>query len=376
MSRSLLKTLLALAALVAVLGLGACGGGDDDESGDTGGTPAQSAGGGDANVTEELFKGTATDNLADPTEGGKKGGKFTILSSGDVDYMDPGKTYYSYGSDGSERDQPRSVRLHARRHVQARAGPRRGRPGDLRGRQDRHREDQEGRDVLQAGQPRGHLEGRQVRDRARVHSRTSPTVTPASTCATSSALRRSRAPTRRSRASRRPTTRRSCSSSPRARAPALAGALCDADLRSRSRRSTRRSTTRRTRRPTARAMPSTPARTWSRATPRARPSATSPARASTSCATRITRTWTTSVPRSSTRSTSWRATTTTRWRRAGSSSGESMGTGDIEPPASQLKRLLQSNKTELSAVPGGGWRMISLDTSAARRSTTSTSARP
>ena len=35
----------------------------------------------------------------------------------------------------------------------------------------------------------------------------------------------------------------------------------------------------------------------------------------------------------------------------------------IEPPASQLKRLLESNKTELSAVPGGGWRMISMDTS-------------
>ena len=44
-------------------------------------------------------------------------------------------------------------------------------------------------------------------------------------------------------------------------------------------------------------------------------------------------------------------------------SGESMISGEIEPPASQLKRLLESNKTELSAVPGGGWRMISMDTS-------------
>jgi peptide/nickel transport system substrate-binding protein len=44
-------------------------------------------------------------------------------------------------------------------------------------------------------------------------------------------------------------------------------------------------------------------------------------------------------------------------------SGESLVTGDIEPPASQLKRLLESNKAELSAVPGGGWRMISMDTS-------------
>ena len=40
-----------------------------------------------------------------------------------------------------------------------------------------------------------------------------------------------------------------------------------------------------------------------------------------------------------------------------------MASGEIEPPASQLKRLLESNKTELSAVPGGGWRMISMDTS-------------
>jgi peptide/nickel transport system substrate-binding protein len=44
-------------------------------------------------------------------------------------------------------------------------------------------------------------------------------------------------------------------------------------------------------------------------------------------------------------------------------SGESLGSGDIEPPARELKRLLQTNKPELSAVPGGGWRAISLDTS-------------
>jgi peptide/nickel transport system substrate-binding protein len=94
MPRSLWKTLLALASLVAVLGLGACGG-NDDETGDKGGTPATSNAGG-GNITEKLFAGTATDNRANPTEGGKKGGKLTILSSGDVDYMDPGKTYYTY----------------------------------------------------------------------------------------------------------------------------------------------------------------------------------------------------------------------------------------------------------------------------------------
>jgi peptide/nickel transport system substrate-binding protein len=96
MSRSFWRTLLALAALVALLGVSACGGGDDEESGDTG-TPAQSepSGDGEANVTEQLFAGTARDNINDPAQG-KKGGKLTVLSGGDVDYMDPGKTYYSY----------------------------------------------------------------------------------------------------------------------------------------------------------------------------------------------------------------------------------------------------------------------------------------
>jgi peptide/nickel transport system substrate-binding protein len=89
--------LLALAALVAVFGLSACGG-DDEGSGDSGGTPAQSdssGGGGEQNVTEQLFAGSATENIKSPDEG-KKGGKLTVLSAGDVDYMDPQKTYYTY----------------------------------------------------------------------------------------------------------------------------------------------------------------------------------------------------------------------------------------------------------------------------------------
>jgi peptide/nickel transport system substrate-binding protein len=91
----MLRTLLALAALVAAFGLAACGGGDDEE-GATGGTPAQSEDGAAGNVTEQLFAGTAADYRQNPEEGGKKGGKLTVLSSGDVDYMDPGTTYYSY----------------------------------------------------------------------------------------------------------------------------------------------------------------------------------------------------------------------------------------------------------------------------------------
>jgi peptide/nickel transport system substrate-binding protein len=94
MSRSLWKVLLAVAAITALLGIAACGG--DDEEGGDGGTPAESQqGGGDANVTEKLFAGTALDNIRDPAQG-KKGGKLTVLSGGDVDYIDPGQTYYSY----------------------------------------------------------------------------------------------------------------------------------------------------------------------------------------------------------------------------------------------------------------------------------------
>jgi peptide/nickel transport system substrate-binding protein len=75
--------------------VGACGSNDESGTGTgTGGTPAQS-GNASPNVTEKLFQGSATENLANPAQG-KKGGKLTVLAAGDVDYMDPGKTYYSY----------------------------------------------------------------------------------------------------------------------------------------------------------------------------------------------------------------------------------------------------------------------------------------
>ena len=94
MSRSLFRRGSALAAAVACLTLAACGGSSSDESGTSGGgTPASSASGG--NVTEQLFAGSAADNRKTPDQG-KKGGKLTVLSAGDVDYMDPGTTYYTY----------------------------------------------------------------------------------------------------------------------------------------------------------------------------------------------------------------------------------------------------------------------------------------
>src|SRR3712207_229626 len=90
MSRSVWRTLLALVAIVAMFTLAACGG--DDEEG-SGGTPAAS--GGEASATDQLFAGSATENRENPEEGGVKGGTIRVLSNGDVDYMDPGKTYYT-----------------------------------------------------------------------------------------------------------------------------------------------------------------------------------------------------------------------------------------------------------------------------------------
>src|SRR5688572_27859674 len=87
-----MRPLIALLALAALLMFGACGGDDGDNAAQNG-TPARSDG--EASVTERLFAGSATDNRATPDEG-KRGGKLTVLSAGDVDYLDPGKTYYIY----------------------------------------------------------------------------------------------------------------------------------------------------------------------------------------------------------------------------------------------------------------------------------------
>ena len=55
------------------------------------GTPAQRF----RQPTEQLFAGSATANIKRPAEG-KRGGTLTVLSAGDVDFLDPGKTYYVY----------------------------------------------------------------------------------------------------------------------------------------------------------------------------------------------------------------------------------------------------------------------------------------
>ncbi|MEJ7892047.1 MAG: ABC transporter substrate-binding protein [Solirubrobacteraceae bacterium] len=94
MSRSMWRTMLALVAVFAALFVAACGSEDSGSDSDSG-TPAQTQEESGGSATEELFAGSATDNLENP-EDGVKGGKITILSGGDVDFMDPGKTYYTY----------------------------------------------------------------------------------------------------------------------------------------------------------------------------------------------------------------------------------------------------------------------------------------
>ena len=95
MSRSFWKTLLALAALVAALGSVPVAA--TTTRGRHGGTPATSeeSGGEPRTSPSSSSPPPPRDNIKAPDEG-KKGGKLTVLSAGDVDYMDPQKTYYTY----------------------------------------------------------------------------------------------------------------------------------------------------------------------------------------------------------------------------------------------------------------------------------------
>jgi peptide/nickel transport system substrate-binding protein len=78
MGRIPARILVALVALALSLFVVACGGGDDEETSSSGGSSGNGAEGG-----------------APPK--GKKGGTIKMLASTDVDYMDPGQTYYTIG---------------------------------------------------------------------------------------------------------------------------------------------------------------------------------------------------------------------------------------------------------------------------------------
>jgi peptide/nickel transport system substrate-binding protein len=71
--RSIRWTLFAAVLAALALVVSACGG-DDNNS------------------------GSSNTNSSNPTEQGKKGGTITYLAASDIDYLDPGQTYYTFGS--------------------------------------------------------------------------------------------------------------------------------------------------------------------------------------------------------------------------------------------------------------------------------------
>ena len=143
---------------------------------------------------------------------GQKGGTVTALSAGDVDYMDPGQTYYTFGYQVaysvnralyyfSPEDSSKQIPDIAD-----------GEPEIAEDGKSMTIKLKEGIKFSPAGQPRGQVRRHQVRLRARRSARTSRTRTRRSTSVTSSARRRSRPrASRTSRASPARTTRRSTS---------------------------------------------------------------------------------------------------------------------------------------------------------------------
>jgi peptide/nickel transport system substrate-binding protein len=77
MKRSFRWTLLASVVAVLALVVAACGSDDKSSSTSAGSSKGQNAG--------------------DTVKPGKKGGALSVLAAGDVDYMDPGQTYYTWG---------------------------------------------------------------------------------------------------------------------------------------------------------------------------------------------------------------------------------------------------------------------------------------
>jgi peptide/nickel transport system substrate-binding protein len=86
-----MRVLLALLAVTAMVGLAACGGSDSGDGGNAGG--GQQADQKKESGPGALLEGTASANTG---EEGKRGGKITMLAAGDVDFIDPGRTYYSF----------------------------------------------------------------------------------------------------------------------------------------------------------------------------------------------------------------------------------------------------------------------------------------
>lgn len=79
MRRSVRWTLFASVMVALAMFVAACGGDDDDSSSSKGGSS------------------TAGEPTGGAIKEGKKGGALTYLAAGDVDYLDPGQTYYTFG---------------------------------------------------------------------------------------------------------------------------------------------------------------------------------------------------------------------------------------------------------------------------------------
>ena len=101
--------------------------------------------------------------------GQKKGGTLKVLANSDFDNIDPGIAYYQFSYEFLTSTDKTLYQYKPDDPRQADPGPRRERSEDLGRQEDGHGQDQVRRPVLAAGQPRGHVERRQVRDRARLH---------------------------------------------------------------------------------------------------------------------------------------------------------------------------------------------------------------
>ena len=113
MSRSLWKTLLALAALVAVLRAQRLRRRRRREQRHRRHARAERGGRRRRTSPSSSSPAPRRDNIADPDEG-KKGGKLTVLSAGDVDYMDPRQDVLHVRDRDHQRDPPRPLRVPAR----------------------------------------------------------------------------------------------------------------------------------------------------------------------------------------------------------------------------------------------------------------------
>ena len=309
---------------------------------------------------------------ARPTAGapakGKKGGKLEQLGASDVDFLDPGQTYYTGGFQVLYATQTPlySSKPGDRRR---RAGPRRGQAGDLRRQEVGHGEAQEGHQVRSAG--------RTARSRRRTSStpssarspRTSRTSTrPTST--SSRARRRSRRDSMKDISGHRDRPGRSVQDHVQAHEGAGAGLrrlprdaghdAGPAGVRGEVRQEGAVDVQRERRRPAA--------RTWSRTTPRA---SSSGYKAGKSIELVRNPNWDASKDfRPAYLDEILLRTNATDANVSGRQvlQGESLVL-DTNPPAQVLKRVVQRQKDQLVTLPGGGFRWFPLnhDDQAARR---------